>query len=241
MRCRLPALRILLGAALLLCQTVISICCEANADEVADAKQILERCEAVYKNCTWYQDSGTIDQDYLGIAGPHTATATFATQFMGPKQFLFEYTADYELEIQSDDDGVTSKVSTRNGIQQHAALNDALSTYLGITGTISKLIPRMLMPESVSGSRLTREHDFIRSEDCLIEGDECFCLVSDDLENATTIWLRKSDFLIVKLEFLKRGRRKTISIEPQTRRREEGSNGTREIQRDGGSFGATAR
>jgi hypothetical protein len=127
-------------------------------------KQILHALVEAYARCLTYRDAGQVITRFLPVRSqpPHISVMPFTTAFSRPDRFRFEYRHRYKPEDEWDryivwacDGEVRTWWDVTPGVEQSESLSMALAGATGVSGGSAHTIPALLMPDRVSGQRLT--------------------------------------------------------------------------------------
>lgn len=128
----------------------------------------------------------------------------FHTAFVRPDEFRFQYdnpTPDKPYIIW----GKAGKVSTwwhaRPGVEKAASLDSATAAATGVSSASAHTIPSLLMPDRLTGAKLSAMRDLIRLPDDTVGGTSCFKLEGKYGfgNQPMTVWLEKATFLVRRL------------------------------------------
>ncbi len=186
-----------------------------------DPVTLLLAMEKAYASCTSYRDTGTVTSLILTEGGRAGSERPFATAFVRPGRFRFEFTdtglgGDKARYIVWADGGeVRSWWDRQPGVRHPGSLEEALSPAAEISGGVSVRVPALLLPGSLGrGPLLVAPQRLADGEDrgvaCVrIEGKgrkTPYLLPagpnrSVQVEDETvTLWLDKATHLLRKVE-----------------------------------------
>lgn len=186
---------------------------EKFADGVT-AQQILDKMATTYATCKSYRDSGVVTNDF----GPHNATdryprhidiKPFRTAFVRPDQFRFEYddaTPDKPYIIWAKGGEVRTWWHVRQqlgqpGVESPPSLDHGVGGATGVSSGSAHTIPVLLLPDQITGARLSAMTDLTRLPDETLHGTPCFKLDGKYGfgHTPTTLWLEKETYLIRRI------------------------------------------
>ncbi len=198
----------------------VALAQQAPAPDELSPVQILLRMERTYRNCRSYRDSGDVRSSGVTDGGRFSTERPFATVFVRPGRFRFEFT-DTGLGDRSskyivwvDGDTLRSWWDAKPGVRRPESLQQALDVASGISGGSSLRVPGMLMPEVVGSGPLLVAPERIDDADdrgvaCLrvrgksratpytINMGERLLNVKDE---SITLWIDRATFLLRKVE-----------------------------------------
>jgi len=185
-------------ACLILISLTITSMIASPLQATLTPRQILERMAAVYANCTSYRDEGKVVSPYEEIS--------FATAFERPSRFRYEYTRSgrrsdrYVIWRAASGDAQTWWTIRRDSPNQ--SMNLAIAAATGVSAASSHNIPRLLMPDEVTGFSFALDNWVDGSvEEESVNGRLCFKLSGHyPLSKTTpvTLWVDKETFLVRK-------------------------------------------
>lgn len=190
--------------------------------ETVSAEQILERMFSVYASCTSYMDKGRVRENHL--ERNRIVIKPFATAFVRPSRFRFEFTEDSDMKSQSyvvwrDGVSIRSWWSVKPQTRYHETLGHAVWGATGVSGTSAIVVPSMLFQNIGDYRRVQSLTDLSLVREEKVGGRAAYRIQGRDWMNIRlTLWIDKKTFLLVKL-FEKRTERAdvelTINYEPQ--------------------------
>lgn len=171
------------------------------------AQQIIQRMGQTYASCKSYRDTGTVTSVYHEpqVEGMQSVTH-FQTAFARPDRFRFGYSTSREAGVLSDRMIVWTskgKVHTWWNVEPKVTTEESLSMAIaGATGVSSgsaHTVPRLLMPNKVSGWPLTElsSPKLVGTES--VGGTICYKIESNGARQSTTAWIAKQSYLITKI------------------------------------------
>ena len=156
------------GAAFLL---LLSSCSHyAIAEEQTDVPtvdELLARVADVYSRCRSYKDTGTQSRLLRGVLGGLEREVVeeirFTTTFVRPARFRFEFTEadwpNYRYLIWRDAAVVRTYWDLASSIRTSTTLDSALATAAGVSRRASHMVPALLLPNEIRGTRITEMSD----------------------------------------------------------------------------------
>jgi outer membrane lipoprotein-sorting protein len=156
----------------------------ARADETKQeeltAQDILDRMVNAYAECKSYQDSGQVQTVFIQANGRRTDKKPFATAFLRPDRFRFEYKsikaggdeARHIIWRQGSD--IQTWWDIRPGVERPSSLEFAVSAAQGVSSGASGKIPRLLMPNELGGVYRLGLANIKRISDETLDSVECF-------------------------------------------------------------------
>lgn len=139
------------------------------------ARQILDRMAAAYARCRTYQDSGRVTRVFVSAGGRREDTMPFATAFIRPSSFRFEFfSGDRRFLAVTDGSATRTWWDVQPGVKDAPSLDLALAGATGISGGAAHTVPVLLMPERISGRRLADLVELQRLDDASLDGIDCF-------------------------------------------------------------------
>ena len=171
------------------------------------AQEIIGRMSKAYSGCASYRDTGVVRIEYLGTVVEHTEERPFATAFERPDCFRFEFEETNPLGQASRyvvwrlGDRVKTWWDIRPGVQEAPSLHMALAGATGVSGGSAHTIPALLLPQEISGRRLTGMSDIEQVADAEVGGASCFCIEGTYANMRATVCVGKRDFLVRRVSF----------------------------------------
>jgi hypothetical protein len=173
-----------------------------QSDVVPD--QILTQVANVYSTCNSYQDRGV--QMTLFLRSGKTERRLFATAFVRPRRFRFEYRMFHRGRWQQyiiwERDNEVKSFWTISHSSPDPSLHSAIAAATGVSGGTAHTIPRLLMPSKIGGFCLIELEKLERMDDAYLDESECYRLQGSHPRSDTkyTLWIEKSTFLILQIE-----------------------------------------
>ncbi len=207
---RLPVL-ILLAIPLMACTSTTP-----PQTEALTAEEILAHMAAQYAAAQTYRDEGTLTRTISTPDQIFSTNQQFNTVFVRPDKFRFEY---LDLPGQTVRETRIGYIVWRSGDElgsyfwarpeQRAlsSLAEGLAGATGVSGGTAARVPHLLMPELLRG-RGTAMHanlaNPVRQADSPVQNQDAFVVSGNTGRFDVRFWIRKSDYLILKVEqFLK--------------------------------------
>lgn len=203
----------------------------SSEEKALTARQILDRVDAAYASCKTYRDTGVVRTVYFTESiGKHVTEEHFATAFVRPERFRFQYFERKErpkrtgpilfarkesvLEdsppyiVWRDGKDIRTWWHLHAGIEAERDLSFALAGATGVSGGSAHTVPSLLMPTEISGRKLTALPNAVRVEDSLLGQTSCYridgTIALDRNENPkeqpTQIWIDRKTFLILRID-----------------------------------------
>lgn len=122
-------------------------------------QQILAATAEGYAACASYRDAGRVVTRFVSPGGrTRTSVKPFATAFVRPSRFRFEYRERFgdadewdRYLVWAGGGHVRTWWTVRPGVEESASLGSALAAATGVSGGASRTVPALLMPGAVSG------------------------------------------------------------------------------------------
>lgn len=182
---------------------LIALCITSQAVPLQSpltTREILSRMRDVYANCTSYRDEGKVISRFEEIS--------FATVFERPSSFRFEYKrsggrSDHYIIWRTSPGDARSWWTIRPETRE-ATMSLAIAGATGVSAASSHNIPRLLMPDEVSGFSFALDNwvDPSAPEEETVSGRLCYKLSGHyPLSPATSLilWVDKETFLVRKV------------------------------------------
>lgn len=157
---------------------------------------------AVYANCRSYRDVGEdVTVFDPGSARQHTRRRPFRTLFLRPDLFFFEFRSrrgDDEWDryvVQRKAGRVRTWWSAHQEDRGPLALKHAIAGATGISGGAAYAVPRLLLPNEVSG-RMTVDARAMRVADAEADLAGCWVLEQSLGDRLERLWIDKTTLLI---------------------------------------------
>jgi outer membrane lipoprotein-sorting protein len=196
-------------ALTLACEVFTGIAAEKESTDSLTAQQILDKVAATYATCKSYRDSGVVTNDF----GPHAAgdrfprhidVKPFRTAFVRPDQFRFEYdnpTPEKPYIIWAKGGEVRRWWYIKPGVEKLPSLALGVAGATGVSSGSAHTIPALLLPDQITGAKLSAMIDLTRLPDESLDGTPCFKLHGKYGfgNQPTTLWLEKATYLVRRI------------------------------------------
>ncbi len=197
-------------ALTLACAVVTGIPAEKESTDGLTAQQIIDKMATTYATCKSYRDSGVVTNDF----GPHRAgdrfprhvdVKPFRTAFVRPNHFRFEYdnpTPEKSYIVWAKAGEVRKWWYVDPGVEKVSSLDQALAGATGVSGGSAHTIPVLLLPDQLTGAKLSAMKDLTRLPDETVDGTPCFKLQGKYGfgNQARTVWFEKATFLLQRID-----------------------------------------
>lgn len=175
--------------------------------DAISVQMILTRMAKTYRTCRSYRDSGVVKTETIYSDGKRTReiTTAFATAFVRPDRFRFEFTTGASPNFRGryiiwrNGNDVKKWWYVRPVVKKPKSLASALGGAAGVSRGTSKLIPALLIPKEVTGSEIAGITEAKRIADAKLGKVDCFCIQGQFRVGAGTLWIEKKSFLVRKL------------------------------------------
>ena len=169
------------------------------------ADELLRQMADVYRTCRSYQDAGTVRVTFGMESPPRVEEQTFRTAFVRPDQFRFDYVSSPRTRatntIWRSGPLVWSKYEFSLTAEKQESLSMAVAGATGVSNGVAHTIPALLMPDQVSGWRLTELGSVGRLEDEKLGPVTCSRIrgvVAGGLP--VIVWLDSETYLIRRID-----------------------------------------
>lgn len=169
---------------------------------------ILGRVAERYSRCKTYRDRGVVTTLYRGKEQRLRDTAEFRTAFVRPDSIRFEF-RDHPARgpssrhiVWTDGESVRTRwdhEGKRGEPREERSLSAAIAGATGISGGTAHNIPRLLLPDVVSGRSPLDLSDLQVMEDESVERVPCFRIRGTWRGDPVTLWIDKKRMLIRKI------------------------------------------
>ena len=179
---------------------------DVHEDAALSGPEVLARAMKKYANVTTYRDAGVVRIVYIE-RGRRTEERPFKTAFVRPDKFRFEYTETHPLGR------VTRYVVWQRGpdvrrwwdveptVETLPSLEMGLAGATGVSGGSAHIVPRLLLPSSVTGRSLGDMTEVKRLSDAECGGDTCARVVGIYAASQRTLWISLHSFLLRRVEW----------------------------------------
>jgi hypothetical protein len=180
------------------------------------ARRILDQTIKAYANCKSYRDTGVAtDVLHKNSGSTRTMERSFATAFVRPDQFRFEFD-DRDSVIQdpagdrfsryiiwSRGKEVQTWWDVKPGIEKPESLDFALGAAFGVSGGTSSTIAALLLPDQIHGGKLQLikiPRGFKLGEDGHLGAHACHRIVGTWGKLPMTVWIDKQSYLVRRID-----------------------------------------
>jgi outer membrane lipoprotein-sorting protein len=183
----------------------------ASADEpkpeALQAGHVLDRMAKAYAHCKSYRDSGVVRTMFIEATGKRTVETRFATAVVRPDRFRFEYEAkqidgrEFRCIVWRSGNEVQTWSNVDLGLEKPKSLDSAVAGVVGVSGGSAHTVPALLLPNDVTGRRLTDMTEAKRVEDSKLGKVDCFRIEGNFVkDHPITIWIDKKTFLVRRID-----------------------------------------
>ena len=170
-------------------------------------KEVINKMARAYSSCKSYKDKGVVTTIFFHDNGRNrTVKKPFMTAFVRPDSFRFGFQSrrgENEWNryiVWRDGESVRTWWSIRLGIENKESLSRAIAGATGVSGSSAHTIPRLLLPEEVTGSSLAKLTDLELLGDEDVDGVPCFKIQGKySRDRMRTLWIDKKSYLIIKI------------------------------------------
>ncbi len=191
-----------LSASLLAAILLFVTSAYAENSDGLDATYILERIAKAYAECYTYQDTGTVRTVFISEKRRWTEETKFDTAFARPTMFRFEFrkrAGAYEEDVyivHRDENGTSVYWDLSDAMRSPESLASALAGATGVSGGSAHTVPVLLLPNEVSGRRVTNISEPKRITDSECMGGDCFRITGNYGNSPMTLWVDKETYLL---------------------------------------------
>lgn len=189
------------------------------------AEQIMTQVISTYASCNSYLDEGEVRTVFLDPRGKRTVVKPFATAFVRPSDFRFEFKdrrgeEDWERYIiWRSAEAVKTWWSIDPGVKTSEDLPMAIAGATGVSSGSAVAIPSLLLPE-MSGMRYETLTNLKLGGVEKVNGHDAYRIEGQDRNGAAmTLWVDKESLLIVqryeRVKFEKFETETTTTYKPQ--------------------------
>jgi len=170
------------------------------------AQEILAKMAETYAACSSYEDHGSVISEFQSDH-PFTARLVFKTAFIRPDHFRFEHRSqsismplEWKRNVVLKNGAETNVIwSFKPGPEKSESLAMAIAGATGISSGAAHTIPRMLLPEDVTGWVLTNLEDATLYPSGSVAGRLCYRVAGRSGKSGTeSLWIDQQSFLLLK-------------------------------------------
>jgi outer membrane lipoprotein-sorting protein len=169
------------------------------------AEQIMSQVISTYGSCNSYLDEGEVRTVFLEPRGNRTVVKPFATAFVRPSDFRFEFKSrrgeeDWERYIVwRSAEAVKTWWSIDPGVKATEDLPMALAGATGVSGGSAAAVPSLLLPE-LAGMRYETLKELRLDGEEKVNGYDAYKIMGKDWRGEDLIlWVDKESLLIVQI------------------------------------------
>jgi len=190
----------------------LAITASGTAQQVEDMtigspQELINKMAYAYSSCKSYKDEGVVTTIFIGDDGrQRTVKKPFTTAFVRPDRFRFEFQSRHgegewnRYIVWRDGESVRTWWSIRPGIENKESLSRAIAGATGVSGSSAHTIPRLLLPDEVTGSSLAKLRDLQLLNDEDVDGVLCFKIQGKySRDRIRMLWIDKKSYLIRKI------------------------------------------
>ena len=195
---------------------------------VSPAEEVMARMVKTYADARSYRDEGEVTLVFVDASGRQTQKKPFATMFVRPKLYRFEFTERGTFEEPKRyviwSDAAPDRAKTWWTIQpkvREDSLARAAGAAAGVSSLSSLTIPRLLMPQTIQGQSPADLKGFLGLVDIEnVDGVPCDKVEGTNLRgDVDTVWIDKASSLVRKVsgtsKILKASVEQTTVYRPQ--------------------------
>lgn len=164
-----------------------------------------------YKSCDSYSDSGTVRTVYFSDQGKHIDEKNFSTAFVRSGRFRFEYTErplfpgaePGQYIVWTNGENVQTWWNILPEIRENESLKMALAAATGVSSGTAHTVPALLMPDEITGWRLTRLRHLKKLSDADLDGVDCYRIEGqrdDPDREPVTLWISRETHLLHQID-----------------------------------------
>lgn len=181
--------------------------CDEPKPDVPPTADILGKMGKAYAGCKTYRDSGMVKTDFIRPGGDNfTSKKPFTTAFIRPDQFRYEFKdtmSDGRVNrfiIWRNGDDVRSWWDVKPGVQKQDSLNLPVASGTGISSSSAHTVPALLLPDEVSGRKLTELTEAKHIDDAKLGETDCYRVEGKFGNQPLTLWVDKGTFLLRRID-----------------------------------------
>lgn len=171
------------------------------------AHEVLHQMAQTYASCKTYQDIGTVTDTYNASKGNSwNSTTHFRTAFARPLHFRFEFiSGDNRLGdnthyiMWTSNDQVYTWWTVEPKVKKEESISLAIAGATGISSGSAHTVPRLLLPNKVSGWVLTNLQNPSLMLTETVDSRVCYKIDSHDRGRMVSVWIDKQNHLIRKI------------------------------------------
>jgi len=190
------------------CRNFWSTANAASTTDAMTASMVLHRVATVYATAKTYQDTGVV-KPAAGGAAPFLSDVPFSTAYRAPDRFRFAFVAMHPVMIQTP---ALRGIIYRNGkdVEQWAfskltapsSLDIAIARATGVSSSAAHNIPVLLMPQLVSGRKLTDDAKAQLLPEAPCDGHTCYRVQESHFRGRIMeiVWIDRTSFLVRRID-----------------------------------------
>ncbi len=180
---------------------------QAAPASVSPAEEVIARMVRTYADARSYRDEGEVTLVFVNASGRQTQKKPFATMFVRPKLYRFEFTERGTFEEPKRyviwSDAAPDRAKTWWTIQPNIK-EDSLAMAVGAAAGVSSLssltIPRLLMPRAIQGHSPADLKGLKLVGIEIVDGVPCDKVEGTNLRgDVDTVWIDKASSLVRKV------------------------------------------
>lgn len=185
---------------------VLPACAEEPQPRALTARDVLDRLAKAHAGCKSYHDSGVVKTVFVRATGNRTVEKPFATAFVRPDRFRFEYKEkagdgqERRYIVWRKGKEVQTWWDVKPGVQKPESLGLALAGATGVSSGSAHTVPALLLPEEVEGWRLMDMTEAKRVDDAKFDNVDCFRIEGKCADSPTTLWIDQKTFLVRRID-----------------------------------------
>jgi hypothetical protein len=188
--------------------------CENRNSELGGASAILERVAAVYAGAQTYRDRGMVKTTYTLADRSFSNETPFTTAYRTPNSFRFEFVVPLPDNTKGPErhwivfrsaNEVDQWSFLEPVVSAQASLDLTVAGASGVSSGAAHNIPALLMPNEISGRKLTGDAEAARLlDEAKCGASECFrvqrIIQTERGELTETVWIAKTSFLVQRID-----------------------------------------
>jgi len=171
-----------------------------------DATPIVAAMAAAYIHATSYVDKGRVRKTFIQGQDRRLVVKPFTTAFVRSDKFRFEFRTDNDdpkqaYVIWSDGVRTVTRWYIRPGLEVKRDLDHAVAGATGVSSGSAHTVPRLLLPDVVSGFALTELTDLRLAGSEALDGHMCWKIIGrhPDAKTDTTLWIDQRSHLLRRM------------------------------------------